>query len=1450
MLHAQTPPKRLSDWLLEQEISPGAYPAGLSWRVPAEVPAQDALRLQLSQSLSGLDREVKAKPEAMGRLRDWLNTLPVTGRVPVALPDPWWLQANPARDPVLRPGDSVALPQRPSTVTVITSQGERCLVTHVAGHEARAYLEACDPAGAARADWVWIAQPDGRVQRYGVASWNREPQDEPAPGAWIWGPRRDGGWPDLFSQRLATFLATQGPAPDPAISVTKCDVDAGRGSGGKGEEAEGFRLGEGRNCTPHPSPLPQGERGPAAERRVDGAQRNPPIGIPVDSGRNSSPSIHPTVESRVDEAQRNPPIGIPVDSGRNSPSSTHPTVTNKNVPSPLAGEGQGEGGYSVVSLPPGAPPARSRGLEVSASDWGGVGLLQTPTARMRSAGHLTSHFSLVQPYFHGNISLQPLDWLEAGFRYTDVGNRLYGPAELSGTQSYKDKSFDVKVRLWPESAYVPQIAAGLRDVAGTGLFAGEYLVANKRTGDFDWSLGMGWGYVGGRGDVSNPLGIISRRYETRGATVTGQGGQFSIASYFSGPAALFGGVQYQTPWDRLTVKLEYDGNDYQHEPQANNQRQGSPWNVGLVYRAGRTMDVTLGVERGNTVALGLSLHTQLDTLGMPKASDPPRVAVAATRPQQAPDWAATASEIKRQADWEVRNIEQRGRELRVTVDDPGAVYWRERIDRVAAVLHRDAPQSVDRFALRYREGGLDVAEHVIDRDAWVEPQTQPLPPSERREAVIARAPEPATQGKGTELYSGTRKKFDSGFRLGYAQTLGGPDGFVLYQIYAAERAKLWLRDDTWLQGEVRLRLTDNYDKFRYTGPSLLPRVRTFLREYLTTSTLTIPNVQLTHVGKLSQNQYYSVYGGYLEEMFAGVGAEWLYRPFASRFAFGVEANQVRQRDFRQNLGFADAGSQTGYRTSTGHATLYWDTGWHGVQATVSAGRYLAEDIGATLSLARAFKNGVAVGAFATRTDVSSERFGEGSFDKGVFVSIPFDAFTTRTSGMIADFVWKPLTRDGGARVGRADRLYQITGPRDDRTLKFEPAPLPNEAVMPSERREAREPVMAESKPYTRVTPKPPSTQWEAGGPPERRLIEALYAQQFRNISVAYDSSRRLSVTLSNDHLDPISRAVGRAARTALLLAPLDAREIRITYARRTDPLVRYDFFDLQRLDRYFNGTLKESELAEYVAIEYLNPAAREDNPLARLDDLETSGERPVLASLWPETFSFGRVWDDVSSAGRTAAGADWLNAGLYGGGLVLASTLVDSRASQFAQDHAANRWLKGGIRLGNAIPWLGLAGSALAAFDGSDPRRSRTGYAAAEAGGAAIVVATGLKYAVGRARPEQNVGSHEFKRFSSSLNPLSTSTGYDSFPSGHTIVAWAVATPFALEYDAPWLYGVAALTNLARIGNRQHWVSDTVAGSLLGYGIGRIFWESSRTPGGGRPNVLIDPKGVKLSWDF
>jgi membrane-associated phospholipid phosphatase len=81
----------------------------------------------------------------------------------------------------------------------------------------------------------------------------------------------------------------------------------------------------------------------------------------------------------------------------------------------------------------------------------------------------------------------------------------------------------------------------------------------------------------------------------------------------------------------------------------------------------------------------------------------------------------------------------------------------------------------------------------------------------------------------------------------------------------------------------------------------------------------------------------------------------------------------------------------------------------------------------------------------------------------------------------------------------------------------------------------------------------------------------------------------------------------------------------------------------------------------------------------------------------------------------------------------------------------------------------------------------------------------------------------------------------------HTALAWSVLTPIAQHYDAPWLYGVAALTNVARISEHQHWLSDTVGASVLGYVVGD--WFSSRTGAPGTSVALV-PHGVVVSTTF
>ena len=103
-------------------------------------------------------------------------------------------------------------------------------------------------------------------------------------------------------------------------------------------------------------------------------------------------------------------------------------------------------------------------------------------------------------------------------------------------------------------------------------------------------------------------------------------------------------------------------------------------------------------------------------------------------------------------------------------------------------------------------------------------------------------------------------------------------------------------------------------------------------------------------------------------------------------------------------------------------------------AQIDLGRYLAGDVGATVSLTREFENGWSVGAFATKTDVSAEDFGEGSFDKGITLQIPFAWFYGKPTRATAGMTIRPIGRDGGAKLVVDDRLYSVLRSYDQRKI--------------------------------------------------------------------------------------------------------------------------------------------------------------------------------------------------------------------------------------------------------------------------------------------------------------------------------------------------------------------------------------------------------------------------------
>ncbi len=94
---------------------------------------------------------------------------------------------------------------------------------------------------------------------------------------------------------------------------------------------------------------------------------------------------------------------------------------------------------------------------------------------------------------------------------------------------------------------------------------------------------------------------------------------------------------------------------------------------------------------------------------------------------------------------------------------------------------------------------------------------------------------------------------------------------------------------------------------------------------------------------------------------------------------------------------------------------------------------------------------------------------------------------------------------------------------------------------------------------------------------------------------------------------------------------------------------------------------------------------------------------------------------------------------------------------------------------------------------------------------------TALKHCVGRARPKfMHVGVSEFSPFAGN--------GWDSFPSGHTTCSFAIATVLAVRFPkVRWLvFGVALAISASRLFRGSHFLTDIIAGAVLGVLIGAV----------------------------
>jgi hypothetical protein len=222
-----------------------------------------------------------------------------------------------------------------------------------------------------------------------------------------------------------------------------------------------------------------------------------------------------------------------------------------------------------------------------------------------------------------------------------------------------------------------------------------------------------------------------------------------------------------------------------------------------------------------------------------------------------------------------------------------------------------------------------------------------------------------------------------------------------------------------VNGTFRYPLVNTIEDATRRSDSVIQRVRSDAVLYSIRSDLQINNLYAQYLFRPGPDLFGRVSAGYLENMYAGVSGELLWYPGESPLALGLEVNYAKQRDFDMLYGVQD------YDVITGHASAYYDFG-NGFHGQLDVGRYLAGDWGATVSLDREFNNGFRLGAYFTLTDVPFDDFGEGSFDKGIRVTIPLSWASGQPSRRSFTQTIQPVLRDGGARLFVPNRLYETT----------------------------------------------------------------------------------------------------------------------------------------------------------------------------------------------------------------------------------------------------------------------------------------------------------------------------------------------------------------------------------------------------------------------------------------
>ena len=650
-------------------------------------------------------------------------------------------------------------------------------------------------------------------------------------------------------------------------------------------------------------------------------------------------------------------------------------------------------------------PLASDTQRVTAGNFGLPGVVDLPTALRLPDGELVVMQQLHKSLARSGISFQALPRLGVSFRYTGHGN--------NGTEAYgrhnHDRSFDAHISVLDGGTYLPAISLGMRDFIGTGFYSSEYIVGTKSIGSLELTAGLGFGRLAGRNPFSNPLSALSPRFDQREGKSSRMGGTFGTVAWFQGDSAAFYGIQYHIN-DKITLSSEYTSDLMSQESSYVDIE--SPWNFGASYQLNDYVNLSAQYLHGSQVSLMAQVFANPSRPplvgGKELAPVPMRLRGEDSLPINDSNEAIIKKVLKADR-FEIHYLNFEADTVQIGVNNTKFRSQAQAVGRVASTLQRFTSDDITSANISFYLHDLQIASYRVDLEKVTIEQLNPVTKDENNPSVLGIDLKPKSV-----FYKNQR--FTWGVGPYVAHRLFNPDLPLSMETGIEVAAGYKLVPGLKISGAVRKSVLTNLTDNKRRSNSVLPRVHSDWPLYdFAGQSGHIHEFTLSYLKNLAPGLYGRARAGLLEPFFAGFGGELLYKPINWPIGIGLDIHRVRKRDYDMRLDLLD------YETTIGHFSLYYDAGGM-FDVEINAGRYLAGDWGATTRVSREFGSGWEVGGYATLTDVPFSTFGEGSFDKAIYVSIPIDWITSTPTQAQRRLTLRPITRDGGANLASARML--------------------------------------------------------------------------------------------------------------------------------------------------------------------------------------------------------------------------------------------------------------------------------------------------------------------------------------------------------------------------------------------------------------------------------------------